>query len=49
MRHDPKAINPTGSSPGRGGKINVAFADGHGETVLYDFFSRVKVTPWKLK
>jgi prepilin-type N-terminal cleavage/methylation domain-containing protein/prepilin-type processing-associated H-X9-DG protein len=47
-RHDAKALNPSNASPGRGGKINVAFVDGHGETVLYDYFSRVKVTPYKL-
>jgi prepilin-type N-terminal cleavage/methylation domain-containing protein/prepilin-type processing-associated H-X9-DG protein len=49
QRHDAKAINPTSAAPGRGGKINVAFADGHGETVLFDYFSLVKVTPYKLK
>jgi prepilin-type N-terminal cleavage/methylation domain-containing protein/prepilin-type processing-associated H-X9-DG protein len=49
LRHDRTAINPSIATPGRGGKINVAFADGHGETVLYAYFSRVKVTPYKLK
>jgi prepilin-type processing-associated H-X9-DG protein len=49
QRHSTNALNPSRSGPGRGGKINVAFADGHAETVLYDYFSRVKVTPYKLK
>jgi prepilin-type processing-associated H-X9-DG protein len=47
-RHDAKAVSPTGASPGRGGKINIAFCDGHGETVLRDDLARVKVTPYRL-
>jgi prepilin-type N-terminal cleavage/methylation domain-containing protein/prepilin-type processing-associated H-X9-DG protein len=45
-RHDRKAENPNFATPGRGGRLNVAFADGHGETVLRGDFNRVKVTPY---
>lgn len=31
----------------RNGKLNVAFADGHAETVLQDNFKRVRVSPYK--
>ena len=47
-RHDAKAVDPSNASPGRGGKINVAFCDGHGETVLNSDFTKVKVTPYRL-
>jgi prepilin-type N-terminal cleavage/methylation domain-containing protein/prepilin-type processing-associated H-X9-DG protein len=30
----------------KGGAINIGFADGHGETVQYDFFDKVRVTPY---
>jgi prepilin-type processing-associated H-X9-DG protein/prepilin-type N-terminal cleavage/methylation domain-containing protein len=40
---------PTGNEPWqtRGGRINVAFADGHAETVLQDDMARVRVSPYK--
>ena len=47
-RHDSKAQDPSGATAGRGGKINVAFCDGHGETVLRDKFDGVKLTPYRL-
>ena len=49
-RHDRKAVNPTkaASGVGRGGRLNVAFCDGHAETVLRDDLTKVKVTPYKL-
>ncbi len=48
MRHDRKAVQITKASPGRGGRINIAFVDGHGESVGRDDFGKVKVTPYKL-
>ena len=47
-RHQKGAQDPTGASPARGGRINVAFCDGHGETVQTGEFLKVKVTPYKL-
>jgi prepilin-type processing-associated H-X9-DG protein len=44
-RHDPKAVNATGAALGRGGKINVAFCDGHGETVNEAEFDKVRISP----
>jgi prepilin-type processing-associated H-X9-DG protein len=29
------------------GKINIAFADGHGETVAVTDFARIRVSPYK--
>ena len=46
-RHDRKAVNPNAGSPGLGGRLNIVFCDGHGETVLRNDFIRVKVTPYK--
>ena len=47
-RHDRKAVQTTSTSPGRGGRINIVFCDGHGESVGRDDFGKVKITPWKL-
>lgn len=47
-RHDRKAVQITKVSPGRGGRINVAFVDGHAESVGRDDFGKVKITPYKL-
>jgi prepilin-type processing-associated H-X9-DG protein len=47
-RHEKTAMDPTSATPGRGGRINIAFCDGHCETVLMGDFTRVKVTPYKL-
>jgi len=48
-RHDNKGREPSFSSPGVGGRINVVFVDGHAESVARDDFQRVKVTPYKLR
>jgi prepilin-type processing-associated H-X9-DG protein len=45
-RHDNKGREASNTDPGKGGKINVAFADGHGETVIRPFFKNVRVTPY---
>ena len=56
-RHDPRAIradwafeDTDGVEEWRpeGGTLNVAFADGHGETVKAAGFRDVKITPWEL-
>jgi prepilin-type N-terminal cleavage/methylation domain-containing protein/prepilin-type processing-associated H-X9-DG protein len=47
-RHERTALDPSSATPGRGGRINIVFCDGHGETVLTGDFTRVKVTPYKL-
>jgi prepilin-type processing-associated H-X9-DG protein len=46
-RHERGALDPSSASPGRGGRINVVFCDGHAETVQTGEFARVKVTPYK--
>ena len=38
IRHGDEKRNP---------KINIAFADGHGETVLFSDFDRIRVSPYK--
>jgi prepilin-type N-terminal cleavage/methylation domain-containing protein/prepilin-type processing-associated H-X9-DG protein len=40
-RHNTKGNNQATA------RINVAFADGHGETVLRSDFSRVRISPWR--
>ena len=50
-RHDRKARNPIPGGSGNagvGGKINVAFVDGHAESVVRGDFKNVKLTPWGL-
>lgn len=42
-RHGGKLVNGSW----RGGRINVAFADGHAETVNQDDFRRVRVSPYR--
>ena len=39
----------SGSGVWKGARVNVAFADGHGETVLRDDFKNVRVSPYKSK
>jgi len=47
-RHDRLATTPASGGSGLNGRLNVAFVDGHCETVLRPFFRAVKVTPWSL-
>jgi prepilin-type N-terminal cleavage/methylation domain-containing protein/prepilin-type processing-associated H-X9-DG protein len=47
-RHDNHATNYANNGSGRGGRLNIAFCDGHCETVLRGDFHRVKITPWGL-
>jgi prepilin-type processing-associated H-X9-DG protein len=47
-RHDSNATTPAGGGSGIGGRINIAFCDGHCESVQQAFFKNVKVTPWSL-
>lgn len=44
-RHDRKAKNRADN--GRDGRINIAFCDGHAESVRRDEFSRVRLSPYK--
>jgi prepilin-type N-terminal cleavage/methylation domain-containing protein/prepilin-type processing-associated H-X9-DG protein len=48
-RHDPKAVNNGGTFDytKRVGRLNVAFVDGHVETVGFGDFGRVWVSPYK--
>jgi prepilin-type processing-associated H-X9-DG protein len=47
-RHDNHASNYSNGGSGVGGRLNIAFCDGHCETVLRGDFHRVKITPWGL-
>ena len=47
-RHDNRATSPANGGSGIGGRINIAFVDGHCDSVAQSFFSSVKVTPWSL-
>lgn len=45
-RHDRKGTDPNDLQRGRGGRINVVFCDGHGETILPQNFRDVRVSPY---
>ena len=47
-RHDNKATSPANGGTGLGGRINIAFVDGHCDSVRQADFKSVKVTPWAL-
>lgn len=55
QRHDDSALNAAGNLPnsslpmeGRGGRLSIAFVDGHADTVDRGEFDRVKVSPHRL-